>query len=192
MSDFFASRWVPRPAHVCETGVLPSGFRAAGVACGVKSTGALDLGLLVSDVAGGVSAARFCDSGVLAAPVVVTRERCNLRGLRAVVANAGNANAATGAAGVDEAVRVQAAAAAALGLDPREVAVASTGVIGVALPGERIAARVPTLVAALRPTARTTSRRRSARRTRSTSTPTWSPRCRRATFASPSSARAPG
>jgi glutamate N-acetyltransferase/amino-acid N-acetyltransferase len=86
---------------------------------------------------------------VLAAPVVVTRERCDLHGLRAVVVNSDNANAATGDAGIDEAVRVQEATAAALGLHPREVAVASTGVIGVLLPGERIAAAVPQLAAAL-------------------------------------------
>src|SRR4029077_10524983 len=98
-----------------------------------------------------VSAARFCDSGVLAAPVVVTRERCDLHGLRAVVANSDNANAATGDAGIAEAVRLQEAAAEALGLHPREVAVASTGVIGVLHPGERIAAAVPRLAAALSP-----------------------------------------
>ena len=100
---------------------------------------------------GTVSAARFCDSGVLAAPVVVTRGRCDLHALRAVVANSGNANAATGDAGIEEAVRVQEAAAAALGLHPREVAVASTGVIGVLLPGARIASAVPSLGAALSP-----------------------------------------
>ena len=96
-----------------------------------------------------MSAARFCDSGVLAAPVVVTRERCDLHAIRAVVANSGNANAATGEAGIEQAVRVQEAAAQALGLSPREVAVASTGVIGVLLPGERIAAAMPQLVDAL-------------------------------------------
>jgi glutamate N-acetyltransferase/amino-acid N-acetyltransferase len=132
---------------------MPAGFRLAGIACGVKdsnSTG-LDLGFVVSDVVGTVSAARFCDSGVLAAPVVVTRERCDLHGLRAVVANSDNANAATGDDGIAEAVRVQEASAEALALSPREVAVASTGVIGVLLPGERIAAAVPQLAAALRP-----------------------------------------
>jgi glutamate N-acetyltransferase/amino-acid N-acetyltransferase len=87
---------------------------------------------------------------VLAAPVVVTREQCELRALRAVVVNSGNANAATGEAGIAAALRVQAAAAAALGVPAREVALASTGVIGVPLPGERIAAATPGLVAALR------------------------------------------
>ena len=154
MSDFFVSRWAARPSHLLESPVLPAGFRLAGIPSGVKSLDSqeLDLGLVVSDVPGTVSAARFCDSGVLAAPVVVTRDGCDLHGLRAVVANSGNANAATGEAGIEEAVRVQAAAAAALGLAPREVAVASTGVIGVLLPGERIAAAIPQLAAALSPT----------------------------------------
>jgi glutamate N-acetyltransferase/amino-acid N-acetyltransferase len=152
---FFTSRWVERPASVLEldrTG-MPAGFRLAGIPSGVKSPCSqdLDLGLVVSDVPGTVSAARFCESGVLAAPVVVTRERCDLHALRAVVANSGNANAATGDAGTEEAVRVQEATAAALGLHPREVAVASTGVIGVVLPGERIASAVPSLAAALSP-----------------------------------------
>jgi glutamate N-acetyltransferase/amino-acid N-acetyltransferase len=151
----------------------PAGFRLAGIACGVKAPGSpeLDLGLVVSDAPATVSAARFCDSGVLAAPVLVTRERCDLHAIRAVVANSGNANAATGEAGIAEAVHVQEAAAAALGLQAREVALASTGVIGVPLPGERIAAAVPALVAALGtdPTAfahaiRTTTRSTSMRR----------------------------
>jgi glutamate N-acetyltransferase/amino-acid N-acetyltransferase len=151
MSDFFTSRWVQRPAFVRASPAMPAGFRLGGTPAGVKSVDSpdLDLGLLVSDVPGTVSAARFCDSGVLAAPVVVTRERCDLHALRAVVANSGNANAATGDGGIEQAVRMQEAAAAALGLHPREVAVASTGVIGVALPGERIAAAVPRLAAAL-------------------------------------------
>ena len=129
--------------------ILPAGFRAAAGACGLKPSGALDLGLVVCDAAECVSAARFCDSGVLAAPVVVTKERCELSALRAVVVNSGNANAATGEAGVAESVRVQDAAARALARDPRHVALASTGVIGVLLPGERIAAAIPALVGAL-------------------------------------------
>jgi glutamate N-acetyltransferase/amino-acid N-acetyltransferase len=150
-----ASRFVTMPAGVADAVGLPAGFRAAGIASGVKGGGELDLGVVVSDAPATVSAARFCDSGVLAAPVVVTKERCDLSGLRAVVANSGNANAATGEAGIAEAVRVQEAAAAALGLQPSQVAVASTGVIGVLLPGERIAAGIPRLVGALQTEATT-------------------------------------
>jgi glutamate N-acetyltransferase/amino-acid N-acetyltransferase len=151
VSAFFGSRWVAAPTHVLDSSSIPAGFRLAGIACGVQGadSGTLDLGLVVSDLPGTVSAARFSDSGVLAAPVVVMREQCDLHSLRAVVVNSGNANAATGEAGIAEAVRVQHAGASALGLHPREVGVASTGVIGVLLPGERIAAAVPGAVAAL-------------------------------------------
>jgi glutamate N-acetyltransferase / amino-acid N-acetyltransferase len=135
--SFFTSRWVDRPSHVAErAGPLPRGFRATGVACGIKSDGGLDLGLLVCDEAGAVSAARFTRSGVLAAPVLLCQDRCRLGALRAVVANSGNANAATGNRGYDEAARIQGAAAVVAGAEPEEVAVASTGVIGVQLPGD--------------------------------------------------------
>ena len=88
----FASRWVEAPAHVSEAEPgLPQGFRAAGVACGLKPSGGLDLGLLVCDAPDATSAARFTRSGVLAAPVLLTQERCRLDAIRAVAANAGNA-----------------------------------------------------------------------------------------------------
>jgi glutamate N-acetyltransferase/amino-acid N-acetyltransferase len=134
-----SSRWAEFPAHVSEVeGELPAGFRAAGVACGLKPSGGLDLGLLVSDAPETVSAARFTRSGVLAAPVLLCLERCRLDGLRAVVANSGNANAATGRRGIDDAARMQGAAAMAAGVDPDRVAVASTGVIGVRLPDQPV------------------------------------------------------
>jgi glutamate N-acetyltransferase / amino-acid N-acetyltransferase len=117
---------------------LPQGFRAAGVACGLKPSGGTDLGLLVCDSPEAVSAARFTRSGVLAAPVVLCQERCRLDALRAIVANSGNANAATGRRGIDDAAKMQGAAAMAVGVDPQFVAVASTGVIGVALPTDAV------------------------------------------------------
>jgi glutamate N-acetyltransferase/amino-acid N-acetyltransferase len=135
---FFASRWVPRLEHVNETSALPRGFRAAGVRAQIKPSGDPDVGLLVSDAPETTSAARFTRSGVLAAPVLVCQERCDLAALRAVAANAGNANAATGGAGLEAAVRMQAAAASAAGVPEAQVAVASTGVIGVPLPAERV------------------------------------------------------
>jgi glutamate N-acetyltransferase/amino-acid N-acetyltransferase len=135
----FASRWVERPAHVAEAGGgLPEGFRAAGVACGLKPSGGLDLGLLVSDAPDTVSAARFTRSGVLAAPVLLTQERCRLDAIRAVVANAGNANAATGRRGLEDAARMQGGAAMACGVPEDRVAVASTGVIGVPLDTHKV------------------------------------------------------
>jgi glutamate N-acetyltransferase/amino-acid N-acetyltransferase len=138
---FFSSRWAPRPAHVLELGAdagLPGGFRAAGVACGIKPSGNRDLGLLVCDAGTPVSAARFTASGTAAAPVLLCRERCRLDGLRAVLANSGCANAATGTRGLDDAARTQSAAALALGLDAGEVALASTGAISHHLPVDAV------------------------------------------------------
>jgi glutamate N-acetyltransferase/amino-acid N-acetyltransferase len=111
VTAFFSSRWVQMPKHVREApgAGLPTGFRAAGVACAIKPSGALDLGLLVCDAEACTSAARFTRSGVLAAPVVITKEHTRLDALRVVVANSGNANAATGQRGLDEAARMQGA-----------------------------------------------------------------------------------
>jgi glutamate N-acetyltransferase/amino-acid N-acetyltransferase len=134
--SFFASRWVRAPAPARESSGLPAGFRAAGVACGIKADGGPDLALLVCDGPEPVSAARFTRSGVLAAPVLVCRERCRLDALRAVVANSGNANAATGGVGLDAAAKVQGAGAIVAGVPEAQVAVASTGVIGVPLPAD--------------------------------------------------------
>ena len=136
----FASRWVEPPAAVTEApeGGLAAGFRAAGVAAGIKPSGDPDLGLLVSSEPGTVSAARFTRSGVLAAPVLLCQSRCRLDGLRAVVVNAGNANAATGNRGLEDAARMQGAGAMAAGVHEDRVAVASTGVIGVPMPMDGI------------------------------------------------------
>jgi glutamate N-acetyltransferase/amino-acid N-acetyltransferase len=131
----FTSRWVEPPAGVSERpGGLAAGFRAAGTTAGIKPSGDPDLALLVSDAPETVSAARFSRSGVLAAPVLLCQSRCRLDGLRAVVVNSGNANAATGNRGLEDAARMQGAAAMAAGVHEERVAVASTGVIGVPMP----------------------------------------------------------
>jgi len=128
------SRWLDTPEHVRErAGELPAGFRAAGVTAGLKPSGARDVGLLVSDAPDTVSAARFTRSGVLAAPVILCQKRVRLDAIRAVVVNSGNANAATGNRGLEDAARMQGAGAMASGMREDQVAVASTGVIGVPL-----------------------------------------------------------
>ena len=135
----FGSRWAPAPEHVRELALdagLPAGFRAAGVAAGLKQSGRPDVGLLVCDAESAVSAARFTSSSTAAAPVVLTRERCELNALRAVIANSGCANAATGGRGMDDAAKVQGAAALAAGVAPAHMALASTGAISHYLPVE--------------------------------------------------------
>jgi glutamate N-acetyltransferase/amino-acid N-acetyltransferase len=139
VSEPFSSRWVDTPSHVRELdGGLAAGFRAAGVACGLKPSGARDLGLLVCDAPDAVSATRFSRSGVLAGPVLLTQERCRNDAIRAVVVNSGNANAATGRRGIEDAARMQGAAAMAAGMGEDRVAVASTGVIGVPLDVDKV------------------------------------------------------
>ncbi|HET9126035.1 MAG TPA: bifunctional glutamate N-acetyltransferase/amino-acid acetyltransferase ArgJ [Solirubrobacteraceae bacterium] len=138
--SFFQSRWVQRPAHATERAPagLPRGFRAAGVAAGIKPSGDLDVGLLVCDEAGCTSDARFTASGTPSAPVSLTRERCDLGAIRAIVVNAGNANAATGRPGFEDAAKMQGAASMVSGVGEERVAVCSTGVIGVPLPMDAV------------------------------------------------------
>jgi glutamate N-acetyltransferase / amino-acid N-acetyltransferase len=138
---FFHSRWVPAPEHVSDLGPtvgLPAGFRAAGVACGIKPSGNSDLGLLVCDTEDPVSAARFADTGTPAAPVLLSQERCQLDRLRVILANSGCANAATGKRGLEDAAKTQGAAAVAVGVEEAAVALASTGGISWYLPVDAV------------------------------------------------------
>ncbi|GAC1457993.1 MAG: bifunctional glutamate N-acetyltransferase/amino-acid acetyltransferase ArgJ [Candidatus Limnocylindrales bacterium] len=116
------------------------GFTAGAVAAGVKHAGTtrLDVALIVSDrpaTAGAV----FTTNQVIAAPCVLTRRHVSGGPLRAIVVNSGNANACTGAQGEQDAVAMAKAAADRVGCGPYEIAVASTGVIGVRLPMDRMA-----------------------------------------------------
>ena len=134
------SRFAELPGFVrqAERSVtLPQGFIAAGVATGVKKRGKLDLGILASTLPC-VSAATFTQNAAAAAPVRLTRETSDCSRLRAVVVNAGNANACTGKQGLGDAARMRLLAAQGLRLPVELVAVASTGVIGQPLPMERI------------------------------------------------------
>ena len=142
--NLFASRWAPLPEGVraVSGGGLAPGFRAGALAAGIKPSGKLDLGLLICDEADATSAARFTRSGVQAAPVLLTRERSELSKLRAVVVNSGNANAATGQEGFEVAAAMQDAPAAALGVGAHQVAVCSTGVIGVQMDSEPVVAGI--------------------------------------------------
>jgi glutamate N-acetyltransferase / amino-acid N-acetyltransferase len=141
-AGFFRSRWVEAPKHVDEldSHLLPAGFRAAGVAAGIKPEG-LDVGVITSDEAATVSAARFTSNARVGAPVIVSRE-AKLGSLRAVAANSGCSNVGDGERGLETALAMQAAIAEKLGIEAEQVAVASTGVIGVELPSEKVVAGV--------------------------------------------------
>lgn len=125
------------------------GFKAAGVAAGIKKNGRKDLGLIVCDPPASV-AGLFTRNRVQAAPVQLDRERVQGGLCRAVIVNSGNANCCTGDAGDRDARRMARAAAEAIQGAEEQVLVASTGVIGEPLPLEPIERALPGLVAALR------------------------------------------
>lgn len=149
MSETFASRWLPALDHVreLEPTSLPQGFRAAAAAAALKPEG-LDVGVLVSDSPQTVSAARFTTNARVGAPVIVSRE-ADTAGLRAVVANSGGSNTGDGQRGLQTARATQALAADLLGLQARQVGVASTGVIGAELWRDRLLDGVRAAVEAL-------------------------------------------
>jgi glutamate N-acetyltransferase/amino-acid N-acetyltransferase len=117
----------------------PQGFCAAGVSAGIKANGGLDLALLVSDTPA-TAAAVFTINRAQAAPVVVSREHLERSGgvARAVIVNSGCANACTGNDGMHVARAMAAEAARVVGCPVEQVLVASTGVIGVALPLDKV------------------------------------------------------
>ncbi len=122
-----------------RTGVtFPEGFRAVAVEAAIKKPGRDDLMLLVSERAS-TAAAVFTTNQFAAAPVVLDREiMTHGTSIRAVVCNAGNANAGTGATGLADARRMSALVAEALGVPMGAVLVSSTGVIGRPLPMDRM------------------------------------------------------
>ncbi|MEA2493786.1 MAG: glutamate N-acetyltransferase / amino-acid N-acetyltransferase, partial [Thermoleophilaceae bacterium] len=140
--SFFSSRWVKAPEHVRELDPteLPAGFRAAGAAAGLKPDG-LDVGVLFCESADAVSAARFTTNARVGAPVIVSREAA-LDRLRAVVANSGCSNVGDGERGIETARAMQREAAEALGIEPDQVGIASTGVIGWELPRDKVLAGI--------------------------------------------------
>jgi glutamate N-acetyltransferase/amino-acid N-acetyltransferase len=125
----------------------PRGFRAAGVPAGIKP-GRPDLALLAAD-ASCAAAGVFTRNRALAAPCAVSREHLASGRARAVVVNAGCANAATGPRGLEDAREMARLGAAALGCRTEEVVVASTGVIGVPLPMDKVRAGIAAAAAGL-------------------------------------------
>jgi glutamate N-acetyltransferase/amino-acid N-acetyltransferase len=128
-----------------EGGVTAAaGFVSAALHCGIKAkSGALDLAVIAAD-APAAAAAVFTTNLAQAAPVLVSRRHIASAGgvARAIVVNSGCANACTGRQGMADAERMAAETAAALGCPTEQVLVASTGVIGVNLPMEKVAAGI--------------------------------------------------
>ena len=115
------------------------GFRAAGVAAEIKYKGRNDVALVVADEPC-AAAAMFTTNKVAAAPVVYDREVVRGGRIQAILANSGCANACTGEQGLRDAKLSALVTAGELGIDPRHVLVASTGVIGRPLPMDRLLA----------------------------------------------------
>lgn len=130
-----------------ETILLPRGFSFSALATGIKDSGRPDLALV--EIAGGVAAAAlFTSNRVVAAPVEVGRAALAATGgrLRAVIVNSGNANCATGRAGILACERVCREVAKILGVPAAEVFPSSTGIIGVRFPDDRVRANLPALI----------------------------------------------
>jgi glutamate N-acetyltransferase/amino-acid N-acetyltransferase len=121
---------------------LPQGFRAAGVHCGIKhDPDKLDLSLVVSDSAA-VAVGLFTQNLVCAAPVKLCQQRTPSDQVRGVVINSGIANACTGEQGRLDADKMSQLAARTYAVEPQQVLVLSTGVIGQMLPMEKIEAGI--------------------------------------------------
>jgi glutamate N-acetyltransferase/amino-acid N-acetyltransferase len=134
------------------TVTAPDGFVAAGVHCGIKPSGDADLALVATADSRPVAAAGvFTTNKATAAPVVTTKRHLEATGgyAAAVVLNSGNANAATGAAGLADAEQTCQAVADELGCAADDVLVCSTGLIGIPLPIDTLLSGVAPLAAAL-------------------------------------------
>ncbi len=109
------------------------GFKAAGIVAGLKQSGKKDLALIYSEKKA-VAAATFTTNKVKAAPVLLNMEYIKNENTQAIIINSGQANACTGKNGFEDSKTIAEITAAELGLDPKEVLQASTGVIGVSIP----------------------------------------------------------
>jgi len=130
----------------------PKGYKAAGIAAGLKPSGSPDLTLIVSDVEA-IAAGVFTLNQVCAAPVTYCRDRLRAKpSARAILCNSGQANAATGEQGMIDALETAQALGHTMGIPAESILLTSTGVIGQRIKLEPLKAGLPTLVAALSPT----------------------------------------
>ena len=127
----------------------PSGFRAAGVAAGLKESGQPDVAVVLNDGPSRAAAAVFTSNRVQAAPVLWTRQVVSGGRVRAVVLNSGGANACTGAPGFQDTHATAEHLAQAIDDSPGEIAVCSTGLIGERLPMDKLLPGVDAAVAAV-------------------------------------------
>jgi glutamate N-acetyltransferase/amino-acid N-acetyltransferase len=125
-----------------------AGFKAGAAACGLRKDARVDLAMVAAEEpvpAAGV----FTQNKLAAAPVLVCREHIKSGKVRAILANSGGANAATGQPGMEACIKTCQAAAKELGCEPGHILPSSTGVIGQLLNADKVAAGLPALVADL-------------------------------------------
>lgn len=123
----------------------PRGFKASGIACGIKKAAKPDLALIYSEVPA-AGAGVFTQNKIKAAPLLLTQQHLKSQTLQAIITNSGNANACTGKVGLQHAAQIATTLAKSLQIAVNSVAVSSTGIIGVPLPIDNILSAVPELV----------------------------------------------
>lgn len=134
---------------IYKKGILPIGFKASAVACGIKKPGKLDLALFYSELPA-KAACKFTSNKILAAPVKLDIKHLSAgKGFRAIIANSGNANCFTGKNGLEDAQLTAEKLAGSLKIKKESVFVASTGIIGKRLPIARLTKAIPGLVEGL-------------------------------------------
>jgi glutamate N-acetyltransferase / amino-acid N-acetyltransferase len=143
----------PASAHVGAGVTAAAGFRAAGIAAGIKASGLADLALVVNEGPSRAAAAVFTSNRVKAAPVLWSEQVIKGGELDAVILNSGGANACTGPAGFQDTHTTAERVAEALETSAARVAVCSTGLIGERLPMDRLLAGVSAVVGSLAATA---------------------------------------
>jgi glutamate N-acetyltransferase/amino-acid N-acetyltransferase len=131
-----------------HTIAAPKGFLAAGVRCGIKKSGNHDLGLIVCPT-GAKAAAVFTTNKITSAAVQISKKHVKSPAAYAVVVNSGNANACTGQKGINNAIKMCAETAEHIVVNPHEVLVASTGIIGEQMPIKNVVAGIADAVEGL-------------------------------------------
>jgi len=131
---------------IYKKAILPAGFKASGVSCGLKKSGKPDLALFFSEVPA-LAYCVFTTNSILAAPVILNKANLkNNKNFQAIIANSGNANCLNGKTGLKDAGETIRVLAGALGLKKDDILVASTGIIGKRLAVNKIKAGIPGLV----------------------------------------------
>ncbi|MBE0447810.1 MAG: bifunctional glutamate N-acetyltransferase/amino-acid acetyltransferase ArgJ [Actinobacteria bacterium] len=117
--------------------IVPKGFKASGVACNIKQSGNKDIAVVVSEKVA-IAAAVFTTNKMAAAPVHLSKNHIANGKVQAVVINSGNANACTGRQGYRDAEKMAEVAGLAIGINPKDIIISSTGIIGVPMPIQKV------------------------------------------------------